>query len=152
LEYTGINGSRSFLSPVLANPYTQSVRSDWLSTIRGRAGLAYGPWLLYGTGGLAIARLRFTDLFLGTHGVGPIYSSVSDTRLGWTAGAGVEFGFAAAWSAKLEYLHADFGSVSDVGASLINSARITHVHRVTEDIARLGMNCRWGGGPVVAGY
>ena len=32
------------------------------------------------------------------------------TKVGWTAGAGVEWAFAGPWSAKLEYLYADLGS------------------------------------------
>jgi hypothetical protein len=49
-----------------------------------------------------------------------------------------------AWSIKLEYLHVDFGSQSDVAASLTrNAAAITHNHGVTEDIARIGVNYRW---------
>ncbi len=35
---------------------------------------------------------------------------VNDTRIGWTAGAGVEYAFAPAWSAKLEYNYMDFGN------------------------------------------
>jgi outer membrane immunogenic protein len=38
--------------------------------------------------------------------------SESATRVGWTAGAGVEYAFAGAWSAKLECLYADLGKAS----------------------------------------
>ena len=44
------------------------------------------------------------------------------TELGWTAGAGVETKMAASWSAKLEYLHVDFGTVTETFAIPINPA------------------------------
>ncbi|WP_375783147.1 outer membrane protein [Bradyrhizobium sp. Pha-3] len=40
--------------------------------------------------------------------------SASDTRWGWTAGAGVEDTFAANWSAKLEYNYIDLGKVAPI--------------------------------------
>jgi outer membrane immunogenic protein len=90
LQYMGINGSRSLLSMTFQNPYTQAVQSNWLSTVRGRLGVASQSWLLYATAGLAVGQMNFTDNFLGLHGVGPINSSVSGTRAGWAAGAGAE--------------------------------------------------------------
>jgi outer membrane immunogenic protein len=102
LQYTAINGSRSFLSTTFQNPYTQAVQSNWLSTVRGRLGVTNQSWLLYATAGLAVGQMNFTDNFLGLHGVGPINSSVSGTRAGWAAGAGAEVLVARAWSIKLE--------------------------------------------------
>jgi hypothetical protein len=45
-------------------------------------------------------------------------------------------------SVKLEYLHVDLGSETDAGASTTGPAIITHMHSLTEDIARLGVNYR----------
>lgn len=140
LQYTGVDGTRAFLSNVFLDPYAQSVRSDWLSTVRGRLGVAAAAGLFYVTGGLAIAQVDLTDNFLGLHGIGPINSSVSDVRAGWTAGGGAEWAVAPRWSIKVEYLHVDLGSETDVGASAINLAAITHMHSLTENIARLGVN------------
>jgi opacity protein-like surface antigen len=38
--------------------------------------------------------------------------AISQTRTGWTAGAGLEWMFARQWSAKVEYLYYDLGSVT----------------------------------------
>jgi outer membrane immunogenic protein len=146
-EYTGLNGTRSLISQQFQNPFAQSVQSNWLGTIRGRLGIAYGSALFYGTGGLAIAQVKFTDSFLGLHGVGPINASVSDTRVGWSAGGGAEWAFAPGWSGRIEYLHADLGSVANVGMSAFNAALINNAHSLTENLVRLGVNYRWGGGP-----
>lgn len=143
LDYTDVSGTRNVVSIAFHNPYVQSVQSHWLGTIRGRFGVPYRGWLFYATAGLAVAHESFTDNFFGTAGAGPINSSVSATRAGWAAGAGIEWALADAWSIKAEYLHVDLGTLTDVGASAINLATITHAHGLTEDIARVGFNYRF---------
>jgi outer membrane immunogenic protein len=55
----------------------------------------------YITGGLAFGEVQ-------TNVVG--VSSVSDTKVGWTIGAGVEGVIAGPWTAKVEYLYVDLGN------------------------------------------
>jgi outer membrane immunogenic protein len=74
--------------------------NPWFGTVRGRAGFAFSNVLFYGTAGLAFGELRAQ-----TFGW-----SESHTTAGWTAGAGVEFGIAPNWSAKIEYLFVDLSS------------------------------------------
>jgi len=106
--------------------FTQVNRSlDYLGTVRGRVGYLFTPSLLvYGTGGLAYGGVNFsTSIFdAGVRSGGgrfdspAIYTgaaSYSDTLVGWTAGGGVEWMFLPNWSAKLEYLYYDLGSVSN---------------------------------------
>jgi len=76
---------------------------DHVGTVRGRLGYAAGPSLFYLTGGLAWASERFTN----TPAVGT-EEKILNTRLGWAAGAGLEYGFAPDWSVKLEYLYSRF--------------------------------------------
>ncbi|WP_315756626.1 MULTISPECIES: porin family protein [unclassified Bradyrhizobium] len=73
-------------------------------SVRGRIGYAFGPTLVYATGGYAWAENKLTNTFLGT--------SVSDTKFhsGWTVGAGLEYMFAPQWSLKGEYLYKSLGS------------------------------------------
>ena len=71
--------------------------NPWFGTVRGRVGYAFNNVLLYGTGGLAFGELRGETFGL----------SESHTNAGWTAGVGAEFGFAAHWTAKVEYLYVD---------------------------------------------
>ena len=72
--------------------------------------------LLYATGGLAYGSLQ-TDLGLSTFtatGVPvTIGASRSTDKFGWTIGGGIETMFASNWSAKIEYLYMDLGSVSN---------------------------------------
>src|SRR3954468_572412 len=76
---------------------------DYFGTLRGRVGYAAGHWLVYATGGLAYAGERFINLPLD--GLEEKHIGV---RLGWAAGAGVEYAFAPHWTVRLEYLYSQF--------------------------------------------
>jgi outer membrane immunogenic protein len=74
--------------------------NPWFGTLRGRAGYVINNVFLYGTAGLA----------LGISTVASGGLSDSSGHLGWTIGAGAEFGLAPLglspnWSAKVEYLY-----------------------------------------------
>ena len=77
---------------------------DYVGTVRGRVGYVAGPWLTYATGGLAFAGERFVN----APAIGNDERTLN-TRLGWAAGGGVEYGFAPHWSVRLEYLYSQFG-------------------------------------------
>jgi outer membrane immunogenic protein len=157
INFTDLRQSRT--SPTIGPPIcappgcsiTQSYSTDWLATFRARAGFAAGSWLLYATGGLAVADVRYNDIvnFPGSVNTG----SSRETRAGWTAGVGAEWAFSPNWSIKAEYLYVDLGSTSYI---LINNsiplATIPVDHnRLTENIGRVGINYKFGG-PVVARY
>jgi len=87
--------------------------NPWFGTIRGRAGYAVDAVFLYGTGGLAY----------GINTVERAGLSDSSAHLGWTIGAGVEFGlaplgFGPRWSAKAEYLHLGLSQGAVLPASI----------------------------------
>ena len=103
---------------------TKSV--DWFGTVRGRVGLTLPTipnLMVYGTGGFAYGQVvhnaSFADNFtnpaaagFGSGAVGHGYSD--ETRVGWAAGAGVEWSPSQfpAWSLKAEYLYVDLGSTN----------------------------------------
>jgi outer membrane immunogenic protein len=70
--------------------------------VRGRIGFAADRVLFFGTGGGVFANMQTT-----ANGV-----QTTHNQSGWTAGLGVEVAFADNWTAKLEYLYADLGSLS----------------------------------------
>src|SRR5258708_1107400 len=76
---------------------------DYVGPARGRVGYTAGRWLAYGTFGFAWAGERF----LNTPAIGSD-EKILNVRLGWAAGAGVEYAFAPHWSARLEYLYSQF--------------------------------------------
>ena len=78
-------------------PYKFS--NPWFGTLRARAGYAMSNMLFYATAGLAYGDVT-----------GEINSlDETHTEVGWTAGLGMEVGFAPNWSAKVEYLYMDLG-------------------------------------------
>ena len=86
--------------------------------------------MFYGTGGLAWADSKAT--LLGT--------SDSQTNFGWALGAGIEYAFAPNWTAKLEYIHADYGN--DNYNTTIPSSRID----LSTDTVKLGVNYLFNSG------
>lgn len=94
-----------------------SQKIDYLGTVRGRLGfLATPTFLFYGTGGLAYGQvasaINITQSHVGPNTFGSTAGSFSQTRAGWTAGAGLEWLFTPKWSVKFEYLYYDLGDVS----------------------------------------
>jgi high affinity Mn2+ porin len=83
---------------------------DYIATLRGRVGYAFDHWLIYGTGGLAWSQARFGE----TPGVVNDEDKVLRTRTGWALGLGAEVAIAPNWSARIEYLHDDFGKVAGI--------------------------------------
>lgn len=155
-NYMGLKGSttNSAIYPCCApESFTinQSVKTDWLFTLRPRLGWAMNNWLLYITGGLAVTQIKadylFTDTFPAVES-----ASINKIRAGWTVGGGVEFGAAGPWSVKAEYLHVDFGSTSTTSTNLLltsftppfphPSNVFTHSVHLSDDIVRVGLNYR----------
>ena len=81
----------------------------WLSTVRGRLGVTIGNGaaLLYATGGLAVGHIS-------AHSEGGIFgwpvNDYSHTKVGWTAGGGIEYMLTPHWTIGVEGLFVDLGS------------------------------------------
>ncbi len=150
---------------------TVSRSLDYLGTVRGRIGWLFTPTLLvYGTGGLAYGGVTAnTGIFQQIQGAPAVLNpwfgagAFSDTRVGWTAGGGLEWMFWPNWSAKVEYLYYDLGTVSYGVSPLISAnnagAPFTAAFprsstRFDGHIVRAGVNYHfnWGSAPIVAKY
>jgi outer membrane immunogenic protein len=77
--------------------------NPWYGTLRGRAGIAIGNTLVYGTAGLAYGELEVQS---------PGNLTQSKSSFGLVAGGGLEVGFAPHWSAKAEWLYLDLANSS----------------------------------------
>jgi len=86
-------------------------------------------------------------------GVSALFPPLSNTSLGWTAGAGVDIALSSNWSARFEYLHIRANdltsSVSIPGFLGVGTAAESAAYR--DNIVRVGLNYRIGprGGPGV---
>jgi outer membrane immunogenic protein len=153
-SYTGLRQSRTVTVPFPAGgslTTTSSVGSDWMVTLRPRAGYTVDRTLFYLTGGLALTDLNFTSSYADTAGQNAS-ADFSKTRVGWVAGAGIEHAFTKNWTAKVEYLYADFGKQS-VATPLIAGAGATN-GLIAQDIdlktntVRGGLNYHFSSPPV----
>jgi outer membrane immunogenic protein len=125
----------------------------WFVTMRGRLGFTVHPeWLVYGTGGAAIGGIETDGVLTGVTILGAATSNAfgyDRVNLGWTAGGGIEGRISGNWTAKLEYIYADYGIVRGSG-SLPAAAvplRVEFASRVTDHVLRVGLNYKWGRPP-----
>jgi outer membrane immunogenic protein len=103
-------------------------KNEWLGTARGRIGYAFERLLPYVTGGLAVGDLKSTT----------VLGSATETRVGWTVGAGLEAAITGPLTAKIEYLYADLGKAScPAGICAVGVATDVN-YRV--NIVRAGLN------------
>jgi outer membrane immunogenic protein len=113
--------------------------------VRGRLGYSVGPSLFYATGGFAYGGVKtaINDV------------SFSDTRTGWTVGAGIETPFTLLglfgpnWTSKTEYLYVDLGKATT--DFTLGAVPGEYTSRVQEHIFRTGLNYHFNS-PVVAKY
>jgi len=110
-------GFRTAQSPLLINPpitYTvaQSLHTDFLWTLRARAGYIFAEkFLVFASGGLALTETHYNaSLTSSNNSVSAFYPERSKTRTGWTVGGGAGYAFTPNITAKAEYLYQDFGS------------------------------------------
>lgn len=83
---------------------------DWLATVRGRAGLALDATLVYFTGGLAFGHVK-NSFTTGSQFIGiDNQFTQNKTKVGWTAGVGVEHMFGPHWTARAELRYVDLGT------------------------------------------
>jgi high affinity Mn2+ porin len=106
------------LSSASIGTASYSEQMEYSGTVRGRIGYAPGHWLFYATGGFAWTYEEFTRTQLagtplgGTAVTGTVETIFKEPRFGWTAGGGLEVALASNWSARAEYLFADYGTRS----------------------------------------
>jgi outer membrane immunogenic protein len=158
---TLIGNLPGFTTVVSSNGFASS-KTDFITTATGRLGYTFGrlgQGMVYAKGGAAWARDKYQ--FYGqvsTTGcvqivaaqcavnatiVTPFNFAASETRLGWTVGAGVEWAFWDAWSVKLEYDYLDFGSRTvTFNDALFGAATINVSEHISE--VKLGVNYRFG--------
>jgi outer membrane immunogenic protein len=162
-SWTRIDGQTidPFFAGKNANPVRFSNRTNEIATITGRVGYAWDRVLFYGKGGGAYAHDKYVttnsaginnSLFgcdngvAGGTGVGCNTAGSAD-RWGWTAGAGIEWAFAANWSAMVEYDHYGFDTRT-IAMNVTNSsfavtpASLNVSHDI--DTLKVGINYRFG--------
>ena len=134
LEGSAADGRAIALSPIFT--YEHETEVNWMASLRGRLGYASGSSLFYLTAGWAWADV---DHSIGFAGAAAPFHTYSETRDGWTVGAGYEVVMTRRITARIEYRYTDLGSVSNtnVGANSIDRNDMD-VHAV-----RLGLTAKF---------
>jgi outer membrane immunogenic protein len=114
-----------------------SLDVDYLGTLRARLGYAVSSnMLVYGTGGLAIA--RYTGGFADAEYTPGDKTSDSQWALGWVAGAGVDYRLTQNWFVRGEYLHV--ATSADLSTFEIGEAEsYTQKSSLTQDMFKAGI-------------
>jgi outer membrane immunogenic protein len=120
-----IGGSTGVATPgIPGDSATFKETTDLLTSVTARIGYAWDRWLLYAKGGAAWASDRYGAFdALATYDFEGL-----ETRLGWTAGAGIEWAIWNDWSIKLEYDYYGFGTHS-----------VTFIDNVSGTVGPLGI-------------
>jgi outer membrane immunogenic protein len=135
INWADINGGTGVVAvipPGVLAAGTFSSRLNWFGTARARVGYAFDRFLPYITGGAAFGGVKGS--YLVTTPAGTVAGSGTDTNLGWTVGAGLEYGFTPNLSAKAEYLYVDLGNTSAAPGDNVD---------FTTHLFRAGLNWRF---------
>jgi outer membrane immunogenic protein len=142
LQGAGIEDSASGIGTGSAT-FRYKSNLDWFGTVRGRLGYAFGPALVYATGGFAYGGIKD----VATTTIPNSSAKFDDTATGFVVGGGVEYPGAPKWTLKVEYQYIDLGSDKLAGsfpaatpANPVSSNEIDHNYHTI----RAGLNYRVG--------
>jgi outer membrane immunogenic protein len=135
---------------VFTSSYSDEERINSIATARARFGWIRDSFLWYVTGGGAWADVKDNYAISSTLPAltfPPTAASFSTTKSGWTIGGGVETHLGGNWTAKLEYLYVDLGSVNNTFASPVTAAGTLGIfestHSIQDHIIRIGVNYKF---------
>ena len=137
-EFNGLSSNRHTF-----NDGTDAIRikNDWLASVTGRLGYTWGPGMIYAKGGVA---------FRDNGGIDSTSAFLVDRKdTGYTVGAGLEYMFAPAWSAKIEYQYYNFDTTRVAFGTL--PSLVSYKDDLHTVKAGINYHFNWGG-PVVARY
>jgi outer membrane immunogenic protein len=127
---TGISGDVDFIGG-----FSGKGEYSTLATFGGRLGYAMNQFLIYGTGGYAVANFDFE----GTSGC-----SFSQSRNGYFVGGGAEYKFTDRASVGVEYNYVDLGNEDDTCATFGFLPTFTQAD-ATLNVFTFGFNYNFGG-------
>ena len=139
-------------------PYSLNTEAsiDWLMTVRGRLGYAMNGLMVYGTAGLAVTDIEFSqDFSEPPFTVDPVNIRDDKTTAGYAVGGGGEMAIMdGSWSIKGEYLYVSFDGVSNSGTTagagfaaspITDTATFANSVDLDLHVVRVGINKKIGG-------
>jgi outer membrane immunogenic protein len=135
-----------FAGKTIGVPLTLHSRTNFLASATGRIGYAWDNVLLYGKGGVAWSHNKYQVTNFACAFLVSCSTGADETRMGWTAGAGVEWAFSPNWSVFAEYNHYGFGGARSLTFTdpAVTSV-VFNVETPDIDVVKVGINFRFGG-------
>jgi outer membrane immunogenic protein len=120
---------------------------NYYGTFRGRLGWTSGQWLFFGTAGAAYGGVDLSSTF-GTVGL-QAFSQTSEPRIGWVAGAGLEYLLRPNMMLSLNYQYVDLGRIGlsstttgFAGSGLVTLGQASSAHAQFQAVT-VGMSWRF---------
>ncbi len=136
VEWANIKGgSVNFTGVDSADSY--ETQSNFQASYRARLGWAFDRVLFYATGGGASARISEIYTCPAVNCGVNTQETFTDTRFGWTVGAGIDWAFTNNLIGRVEYRYADFGTLTNTPLVVWTGANENH--RITENAVRFGL-------------
>jgi outer membrane immunogenic protein len=141
---------RNSFSPRVINTFGDTLTAEkdlnYVSTIRGRLGLAFNNVLVYGTGGFAFGGVKnnLVDTLL-IPPTGTVTMRRDTTETGYVVGGGIEHMIAPHWSLKAEYQYIDLGSYTLSSLEVPPTPFTFSTNKIDNDFhtVRGGVNYHW---------
>ncbi|CAM5764367.1 porin [Labrys miyagiensis] len=99
IDYSSFSKSKNVLAGAVAT--RAEFKNEWQGSTRARIGYAFDRFLPYITGGVAYGNEKISVAGFGSN---------TQTRVGWTAGAGLEYAITDNWTVRGEVRYVDLGS------------------------------------------
>jgi outer membrane immunogenic protein len=122
------------VSPIVI---TTNAKVDWITSLAARFGWAANNWLFYAKAGGAW--VHDTTTLTAATPFGTFSASASDSQTGWLFGAGIEYGFAPNWSARLEWDHIGLNDVNNSGFFVSDTITVSRKF----DLLTVGLSYRF---------
>jgi outer membrane immunogenic protein len=163
-SYTDLRNSVGYIG-TLGGASQYNADTQFVGTVRGRLGYAFGNFLVYGTGGFAYGSVN--DAVAFAPGAAGYFGQTSSLRTGYAYGGGLEYAIpttsfvnffnSSAVTIKAEFIHYDLGTQSLVLNS--SAGGLPYVDRIktSGNLVRAGLNYKINlfnapAAPVVARY
>jgi outer membrane immunogenic protein len=117
-QWSNLTGNSQSLAPLgatgalPAGPFTVSTTTKDYGSIRGRLGVAFDRFLIFGTGGWAMGN---PSTAFALTGAAPFVTTGGKSN-GWTAGAGVEYAISDTILGRIEYRYTNLEALGFVNA------------------------------------
>ena len=119
---TSISSGFGPVSDGFGNTFSASDKVSWLTTVTGRIGYAANNVLFYAKGGGGWVHDSVSATAVDV--LGNVFTvNGSDTRGGWVAGGGIEYGITPNWTVRIDYQHLGLSDVTIGGPDNVTASR-----------------------------